>query len=128
MLIVGHAAVEDNNYIDVAPADRPEAIHARSGRRDRDLALEQVRLRTAISVVESVINASYDLIARLKIHALHALFLVHDTYYLLCTFQSGRTSGRLPTIEAKDHMGATHLLVLLYLLAQDAFFVPRQVL
>ena len=44
--------MENNDDIYVAAARRPEPVHARASRRDRDFTLEQVALRATVSIIE----------------------------------------------------------------------------
>ena len=65
VLIVSHPTMEHNDDIYVATARRPETVHARAGCRDRYLALEQVALCAAVSIIECIFDPFDDLVARL---------------------------------------------------------------
>jgi len=116
VLVIRHPAMEDNDDIDIAATHSPESVHARASGADRDLAFEQIGLRAAIPIVEGVLDASDDLVARLQVYLLDALLLIDNSHDLLSALQGCGPCLRLPAVEPEDHMCAPNLLIFFDLL------------
>lgn len=117
VLIVGHATVEDNDDVYVTAAERPEPIHARTSRRNCNLTLQEIALRSAVTVVECVLDPFDDLVPRLEVIRFDALLFVDVLHNLLGSLQSCRTGFRFPAIQTEHHVRSSDLLILFNLLA-----------
>lgn len=128
MLVVSHPAMKDNDDIDVGATRRPEPIHARASRCNRDFSLQEVRLLPTVPIVKGVLDPLDHLVPRVQVRLLHALLLIHYSHDLFSLLQGSDSGLTLPAVQAEDHVGAPHLLIFLDLLSENALFVPAQIL